>query len=324
VDENVEKILVVYSSRGTRGDDIAAVESLTANFELEHSRGRVRPVAEVFRLPAAAAAGASLGSELKRTMDECVGAIVFVDDLRPNVTYELGYLHGRGRPVLLVTRKDIRKTWRGVTDLAGAALARVDTVKDLGQAVQGYLERLYTEDLPRASAVPLLGLPRLEDNLLQDFQDVPNGEMKSGELGPCLVVRQYEPPVDLPVARNLLSGARLKVLIRSQGEAGDYSVYARVRFQDHAGRRRRVWLGITSLRRDAWIRHDERQFPGRSPTASWRLLSLELTDLLDRGFLLGARGPDFLEVVRIRAGARDRAVVAPIEVGFLALSGVDE
>lgn len=321
-DDNIEQVLIVYSVSATHPDDIAAVEKTVAQFRIERRIGAVRATARVFRIPDAAAPLAALGLELKETMDSCVGAIVFVDDLRPNVAYELGYFHGRGRPVLLLSRRDVDEVWRQISDLAGAALADLRRI-DLGEAVSAYLTRVYQRDLALVTPVPLLSLPSETDNFLSPDCRGENLAWAEGPWGPALRVTSYEPPTELEVGRNLLPGARVRVLLRAPAGTGDFGVYARVRFQNHDRNRRRIWLGVSSLRRDMWITRLERLFPGRTPTRAWQMLTLELSDLLKRGLLLGAEGPDFIQSLRFRAGARDRAVIEPIEVGYVGLSGQD-
>jgi hypothetical protein len=322
VDDNVEQVLIVYSVTGTPAADIEAAERATEAFRLDRPIGPVRVEADTFRIPEAAAPATALSAELKERMDGCIGAIVFVDDLKPNVAYELGYFHGRGRHVLLVTRRDVDETWREMSDLAGAALAHLERV-DLSDAVPEYLTRLYLRDLPSVSPVPLLALPTTNDNLLARDELSAEFPLTNGPYGPSLHVTEYEPPIDVPVHRNVLPGARVRVLLRAPEGVADFSIYADVRFQNRERRRRHIWLGVTSLRRDMWITRFERQFPARSATGDWQLLSLELTDLLSRGFLLGASGPDFLRRLRFRAGARGRRPIEPFEVGYVGISGID-
>ena len=95
----------------------------------------------VFNIPNAAAPGATLGTELTRELHNSIGAVVFVDDLRPNVAYELGFFHGQGRSVLLLTRSPLDSVWMSISDLAGAALADLSRTQMVA-AVHGYLERL--------------------------------------------------------------------------------------------------------------------------------------------------------------------------------------
>jgi hypothetical protein len=93
---NTERILVVHSVLGTEPAEIGVVEEAIRSFERTDSSVRAVPV--VFAIPAGAAPGSTLGTELNEELRSCIGALIFVDDLRPNVAYELGFFHGEARP----------------------------------------------------------------------------------------------------------------------------------------------------------------------------------------------------------------------------------
>ena len=194
----------------------------------------------------------------RRELRSCIGAVVFVDDLRPNVAYELGFFHGRGRTVLLLTDRNVDAAWVSISDLAGAAVHRVDDAS-LRLAVHSYLNRLYDE-LSTMQAWPLSQIPSTEDNLIGKLPDLRNEGVfhEGGEWGPFLRISSWS-GIDLRVGFNLLANARFKLMLRALQQTADYSVYFRVRFQDETDRRR-VWLGLTSRRRVSGLQSDERTF----------------------------------------------------------------
>lgn len=321
MDQNTEKVIIIFSAHKTDQADIRTAEEAVRGYRPTKPRVQVEPL--TCRIPAAATPGETLGTELMTHLDESIGAIAFVDDLRPNVVYELGVFHGKGRAVLLVTREPIAGFSEAMSDLAGVPLAdlRVDR---LDESVTRYLTKLYTDDLRRVDPTPFYSLPSVDANMLSriNHPTIDQG-MDAGPYGPMLRVTEY-PETDLPVGVNLSPQARARVIMRGTDTSADYFVYFNVRYRDRLGRTRRVWLGVTSTRRDAWITQGERLFPGHTLTRQWRMLPLDFTDMLRRGSLLGASPPDYLETIRFRAGTSDRSHVAPIEIAFIGLSGIDD
>lgn len=112
-----EQVLIVYSLAGTQGTDLTEAKNAIANYS--HAASNLRMSARVFEIPGGAGAGTTLGAELTRELRTSLGAVVFADDLRPNVVYELGFFHGRGARVLLLTRRPIDTFWLEISDLAG-------------------------------------------------------------------------------------------------------------------------------------------------------------------------------------------------------------
>jgi hypothetical protein len=321
MDKNTERILVVHSVSGTDASEIDDVAEAIRTFARPDSSVRTEP--EIFRVPTGAAPGATLGTELTRQLRSCIGAVVFVDDLRPNVAYELGFFHGRGRTVLLLTDRDVDAAWMSISDLAGAALHRVN--HDSSQpAVHAYLSRLYDE-LSSMPPWPVSQLPSEEHNLIAKLPDQSKveGVVKlAGDWGPSLRVSSWN-GIDLRVGLNLLPDARFKLVLRAVQQGADYSVYFRVRFQNQTDDRRRVWLGLTSLRRASGFQSEERTFPAQPLTTSWQTLNGGFQDLLERGHLIVGGPSYYLETLRIRAGRPHLKNAKPIEVGFVEIIGVD-
>lgn len=322
MDLNTEKVVIIFSAKATTLEDREEAQRVVRSFSMRRTNVRVEPF--LFEIPEAATPGHSLGTELMAHLEESIGAIAFVDDLRANIAYEIGIFHGKDRAVLIASRKPIDGFWTSMSDLAGVPLADLNTIS-IEDAVHRYLTRLYSDHLRRVEPLPFHSLPSRESNLLTSIAP-PEATIPGVDepFGPVLRIAQYIPELDIPVGLNLAPHAKARLVMRGSDESADYSVYFRVRYMDRLGAKRRVWLGVTSLRRNAWIAVDERQFPGQTLTRQWRMLAVDFTDLLRRGSLLGAAPPDYLESVRFRAGARDRRDIAPIEVAFLGLAGVDD
>lgn len=319
MDVNTERILIVHSVAKIVSSQLEEVQEAIRTFTLRDSSVRCEPL--VFEVPTGAAPGATLGTELTQQLRTCIGAVVFVDDLRPNVAYELGFFHGRGRTVLLLSDRDVDAAWVAISDLAGAALHRIGH-NSLGGAVHSYLCRLYGE-LSSMPAWQLSQLPSEQHNLMRDLPDIKNlpGYNQTGQWGPSLRVNAWG-PLDLNVGLNLLADAGFKVVLRAVERTADYSVYFRIRFQNNNDRRR-VWLGLTSLRRNSRFDAEERTFPAQPLTTDWHILTGRFRDLLERGHLVIGGSAFYLETIRIRAGRPHLANAKPIEVGFIEIVGID-
>lgn len=318
--ENQEKILVIHSTTGVGSADLCAAQQAIREFRLGGLSVRTEPV--VFEIPPRAALGASLGTDLIKEFTKCVGAIAFVDDLRPNVAYELGLFHGRGTPVLLLTRLGVDSVSRSFSDIGGAPVADI-RVTDVETATVNYLGALYERYLRDVEAAPLDPLPAGERNLLTRWAREDKIESsQNGPWGPILRLSEWT-SLDVDVSLNLFSDARWRLVLRSCGVGADYTIYFAVRYRDHSGVKRRIWFGVTSLRRDAWITGQERLLPGQTATREWSTLCGCFARDLRRVAILGSAAPDHLETIRFRAGAKDRSQIAPIEVAFLEIAGAE-
>jgi hypothetical protein len=318
--ENQEKILVIHSTIGVGSADLCAAREAIREFRLGGLSIRTEPV--VFEIPPRAALGASLGTDLIKEFTECVGAIAFVDDLRPNVAYELGLFHGRGTPVLLLTRLGVDSVSQSFSDIGGAPVADI-RVTDVETATVTYLRTLYQRYLSDVEPAPLVPLPAKKRNLLTRWAR--EGKIESsqrGPWGPILRLAEWS-NLDVHVSLNLFSNAHWHLVLRSSGVGADYTVYFNVRYRDHSGAKSRIWLGVTSLRRDASITGQERLLPSQTATSEWSTLSGCFARDLRRVAILGSASPDHLETIRFRAGAKDRPHIAPIEVAFLEIAGAE-
>lgn len=225
MDINTERILVVHSVASTPSNQLEEVANAVRTFARTDSSVRTEPL--IFDVPTGAAPGATLGSELTRELRSCIGAVVFVDDLRPNVAYELGFFHGRGRTVLLLTDRNVDAAWVSISDLAGAAVHRVNDTS-LRPVVHSYLNRLYNE-LSTMQPWPLSQIPSTGDNLIGKLPDLRNEGVfhEGGEWGPFLRISSWS-GIDLPVGFNLLANARFKPdAARSSANGRLFSVLSR-------------------------------------------------------------------------------------------------
>jgi len=317
MDQNVEQILVIYSAARTDEGDLLAVKQAISQFTRAGSSVRTSPL--VFDIPHGAAPGATLGTELTQQLRASIGAVAFVDDLRPNVAYELGFFHGEGRTVLLVTRGTVDSVWTAISDLAGAALVSLQH-QEMTAAIHAYLDRLY-RDLGMVSPLPAPELPSADSNLLRNLQQPQfhNAFRDDGPFGHLLRVDSWE-GITLQANYNLVSEASFRIAIRAASQGSDYSIYFRVLFTDRIGSRRRVWLGLTSSRRAIGMEVNERNMPAERATQHWRWLSASFRELLKRGLILGAGPVEHIDLIRFRAGVPGRK--GSIEVGFLDIRGI--
>jgi hypothetical protein len=321
IDIATERLLIVHSVNATSQAERESVKQAVRDFHLAGQT--VSVTADEFGIPQSARPGVTLSSELIERLNACVGAIVFIDDLRPNITYELGYMHGRGRSVLLLSRRPIENSWIDLSDLAGVAIADLNR-QDINDAVCGYLQRLYEHELRNVQHVHFFRVPTAEDNLLGRSSTQEGLSQNAGPFGAMLSMNRYEPPISVAVGKNLSPTARVLVILRAPDRTEHYSIYFRVRYADLNRDPARIFLGVTSHRRDAWITRGERQFPSQTLQPDWRMLALSLSDLLRRGAVLGTGDPDYLEEVWFRVGHRGQERIGTVEVAYLGISGIDE
>ena len=321
VDLSTEQILIVHSVIGTSTADRDATVTAIDAYRRPGSTVNVR--ARFFEIPDGAAPGIALGTELTEELQSSIGAVVFLDDLRPNVAYELGFFHGQGRRVLLLTRQPVDSVWASISDLAGAPLVHLDSLA-LPLAIHSYLNRLY-EELSRVPYWRGIGLPAQNSNILTRRQDITGtyDYDSDGPFGPRIRIASWD-GAEIRLGWNLLPAAAFTAVVRGVSPGAEFTIYFEVRFRDRAGNRKRVWLGLTSTRGRLLLQREEGTFPTQRPTADWTILAGDLNDLLNRGWILGARPVDYIERVRFRAGFPDESNAAPIEVGFLRITGRDE
>jgi hypothetical protein len=212
MDTNTEIILIVHSVAKVVASQLQQVKEAIRTFTLRDSSVQCEPL--VFEVPTGAALGATLGTELTRELRSCIGAVVFVDELRPNVAYELGFFHGRGRTVLLITNRQVDSAWAAISDLSGAAVHRIEN-GSLRSVVHSYLTRLYGE-LSSMPPWPLSQLPSEEHNLIRNLPEVRNlnAYQPTGEWGASLRVSAWG-PLDIRVGFNLLADAGFKIVLRA-------------------------------------------------------------------------------------------------------------
>lgn len=316
-----EQVLIVYSVAGTQATDLSEAKSAIENYS--HPDSNLRMSSRVFEIPAGAGSGTTLGAELTHELRTSIGAVVFVDDLRPNVAYELGFFHGRGTRVVLLTRNPIDSFWLAISDLAGCALAQLNGT-DIPTAISSYLTRLF-EDAGQAPSWRLIPSPATTTNLLAQISGLSNLRQfrTGGPAGPYLEIDTWD-ELDIPVQLNLLSDARFQVLLRATGPDAECTIYFNVRLADRNGERRQVWLGLTSTNRTAYIRSEERTIPMQAPTSNWCLLTGSFNELLRSGAMLGSGPVDYIDRVRFRAGRSGQSGrVVPVQIGFLSISGRD-
>ena len=320
MEKNTEQILIIYSFEGTRKADLHATQTAIQNFSQKNSNIKFKPL--VFEVPSGAAPGSSLGTELSNELSTSVGAIIFIDDLRPNVAYELGFFHGKGRTVLLLTRNRVDSIWNNISDLAGAALASLET-NDLTDVVHAYLLRIYNE-ICFVRVWPTFPLPSKEANFLNNIPTIklPENLFLDGQFGTYLKINSWE-RIEVDLGFNLLPNARFMLLLKAEASGDDYTVYFKVRFSDRHKQRQNVWLGLTSTARKAWLTYSERTLPAQNLTREWRILTGEFDQLLEHGSILGGCSVDYVDRARFRAGSKEKRPAGPITIGYFSINGID-
>jgi len=281
----------------------------------------VRTQPEEFDIPAGAGAGKALNSELVEKLRRCAGAIAFVDDMRPNIAYELGFFHGMGRPVLLLSSTSPEPSWSCFTDLAGSAIQKF-TEEHLTAIIHRYLDDLFLK-LEDVTIWPTYTLPDPADNLLSKRGvDLRCDSMEVTKKLPFpRVVRifEWDHPLNIRINKSLSDDARFKVVVRSP-EGAHFSVYFEVGFQDAAGKPRQVWLGLSSWLGRADYRNDERNIPTDPANEDWRFVTGTFSGLQRQGHL-GRVAAASLKRVRIRTGEPNSTDRSILEIGHLEVNG---
>lgn len=321
-----EQVLIVYSVKGTSATLIKEAEDAVTNYKLASSLvTSVIAKPFLFRVPSASSPGSSLGSELTRQLQYSIGAIVFLDDLRPNVSYELGFFHGQGKAVLLVTSKDIEEIWKSISDLAGCPLL---CLKDstLWDGIRAYLDTIY-DAAARARPYQAPKLPCRSRNMLEEIAKGAriSIDLHENDFGKALRVKTWG-GVIFDVDYHLLPDAKFRIALRSEALNSLYSIYFRVRYVDKLGEGRRFMVGLTSNRSKTAFESNERTIPAQCASREWRLLNGTFSDLFKLGHVLGVQCIDHLDRIRVRAGEYWRPIdeeVPAYEIGYFEIIGVD-
>lgn len=322
----VEQVIVVFSITGTRSDLVReACDAIARYVDRGALVASVSAKPLVFQVPAAAAPGRTLNSELTQQLQASIGAVVFVDDLRPNVAYELGFVHGSGRCVLLVTERPVAETWLSISDLAGSAILDLSR-QSLQDGIKSYLDRVYA-DLAAVRPYAAPALPTEASNMLGRLVNRAriNVQAYPGDFGPCITVDTWGGIV-FDAGYNLMPGAGFKVVFRARELGAVYSVYFRLSCITTAGTRSSMFIGLTSNQSRLGLEAHERNLPSQALTAEWRMLSGSFQDVLKRGHVLGIERVEHLELIRVRAGAYQAdpyAKAAAYDIGHLEVSGVE-
>jgi hypothetical protein len=322
-----EQILIVYSLKGTPKVNIDEAEAAISSYS--RSGALVMSVITkplVFQIPTGSSPGATLGTDLTKELQNSIGAIVFLDDLRPNIAYELGFFHGQGKTVLLVTDKRVEQIWKTISDLSGCALLSLKSAS-LSQGIHAYLDGVY-DKLAAMRLYPVLELPIKSRNMVKGLVAHARIPVNTydGDFGETIRVDTWGGIV-FEVGYNLLPEAKFKIAIRGESPDSSYSIYFRVRFPDPLGVRRTIWLGLTSNRGIAGFEGHERNLPSQSLTRNWQLLVGSFSELLKTAQILGVPRVEYLELIRVRAGEYQSDPFAKnpaFELGYFELVGIDQ
>ena len=325
-----DSILLIYSVAHTAQRHLAAAEEAVTSYRRPDIRKdrrtdpnrlvRTRP--ERFRIPASSGPASTLNSELVGKLVRCVGAIAFVDDMRPNIAYELGFFHGKGSPVLLLASTSPEPSWSSLSDLAGSAV-RQFTDETLPGLIREYLDDLFLK-LEKVEKWPSYTFPDPSQNLLaarslrftcKDFKPV-----KKGGFGGGFRLFTWDCPLNIRINRLLSDdAARFKLAVRSPDDA-HFSVYFELQYEDSDRVPRQVWLGLSSWLERGDYRNDERNIPTDPANKEWRFVTGTFKGLQRQAHL-----PDIahatLKRVRLRAGQPGSRKRCAVEFGYLEING---
>ncbi len=321
-----ESILIIYSVSGTSAQDIKSACSSVRSFSYKGS-AVVSVCAEpvVFDIPSKASAGATLSSELTKHLNNSIGAIAFLDDMRSNIAYELGFFHGQGKSVLLISNGSIQTLWTTISDIAGSAIL---ITKDTGleSGIHDYLNSLYDE-LSNSKIWPTFSLPSKDRNMLSSFAKVARVPvvLDKSKFGDSIQVDTWG-GIIFDVGFSLLSNSRFKFAVRAVDYSSTFSIYFRVRYRSSKGLRHTIALGLTSNQSRLGFEANERNIPAQSLTSEFRIVTGSFQDLLSHGHIFDAIDIEHLEILRVRAG--DYNSIAhkknpAIELGYFEIMGIN-
>lgn len=323
-----EQIFIVCSVKGTEESEINEAMKSIDSYKLSSSFVcSVITKPYVFRIPSGNTVGSTLNSELVKQLQKSIGAIIFVDDLRPNIAYELGFFHGQGKPVLLITNGNATSTWDSISDLAGCFLLNKKD-KLIEKGIHEYLDLVY-ETL---SNIPILNVPELplsENNVLKRLV-----ENCDPDFHPIVYFKEFGETIKIDTWGgflfntniNLLPDAKFKIVLRKLDINSHYSIYFRIRFINSNNERRKISLGITSTRSNTGFEANERNLPAQPISKNWCLLTYSFKNLLTIGQVLGKNRIECLENVRFRAGDCSMGISPKhpaYEIGYFEIIGKD-
>jgi hypothetical protein len=319
-----EQVFIVYSVKGTLKEHIHEACDAISSFRLKSSIvSSVLVTPFIFELPVTSGPGKTLNTELIKELQNSIGAIIFIDDLRPNISYELGFFHGQGKPVLLLTNQEISSTWASISDLAGVVLADISQ-RPIKLYIDKYLDQLYI----KLAANPILHItemPSKEKNGLKKIIQTARIEVqtKKAEYGESIIIDTWG-GIIFDVSYNLIQDAKFKIVLRSF-EKAVFSIYFLIKFINSKGETKSIQIGITSSRTNTGFESNERNLATQSISKKWSMLSYTFKSLLEAGQILEKIRVIQLERIRVRSNYNENAMekVAAYEIGYFEIIGID-
>lgn len=332
--QSEEQIFIVYAITETPMIYIEAVKRSINTFKLTSSQVcSVIAKPFVLDIPPMAEAGKTLNLELIQELNRSLGAIVFIDQLKPNITYELGFFHGQGKPVLLILKKDINQLWRAFSDLAGTPVMVInkrfinDQLNQIETNVQQYLANLY-KSIAKIPKIPISSLPAQKNNIISELLTEQHKDAQynlfSSDYGNGISIHSWG-GAQFNKEFRLSNNSSFQILIRKRDADANYSIYFLLHYINAQGSKTAIQLGITSTRDDIGFEANERNFPGEDINNNWCVISHSFQNLLNMGKILGANEIISVSRIRFRAGKyqKDEKARQPIyEIGFLGITGL--
>ncbi len=320
-----EQIFIVCSVKGIDESHISDAKKAIDSYKRSSSMvSSVITKPFIFRIPTGSIAGKTLNSDLVEQLQKSIGAIIFIDDLRPNIAYELGFFHGQGKIVLLITNNNVKKTWDYISDLAGCSLLNLHD-NSIESGIHNYLNLVYDTLSNKKLAAP--ELPLVSKNALNEYVKkarIPVNVYQS-DFGDAITIDTWGGIV-FDIGYNLFPEAKFKIALRKKDYLSSYSIYFRIRFVNSYNERRIISLGITSNNANTWFESNERCLASQPITEDWCLITNSFKNLLLDGQVLGNNKVEFLEIIRVRAGnyKPDPFEKNPAyEIGFIEIIGID-
>lgn len=315
---NTNTILIIYSVANTSKTHIDESKSAISGFT-RTSGAATRCAPHLFEIPSSAKPGGSLGADLHKDLRRCAGAVVFVDDLRPNIIYELGFFHGQGRPVLLLTTNDVEAFWGAITDLAGASVGNF-AKRTITSLIHSYLDSLH-ELLARIPAWPTTGLPDKPINLISVSNTFPSSSvLTEQEWGHAVQVNGWQ-HVDCMLGLNLTNDARFNLVLRGGRASTAYTIYFYLHYVNSEGKQKQIWIGLTCNDSSTDIGDVERTLPAQRINTEWHCVNGSFMELLLKAVVLDVDRLEHLEIVRFRAGKEKDRPPHSFKVGYVSITG---
>lgn len=298
-----DKIFIIYSSKGTSKEIITKTIKLIEDYGNSNSNNsglRFKPL--LYDIPSGTTSGETVNSQVIANLSESLASIVFLDGLRPNIYYELGYIHGQDKAALLITQKIITSTWKDISDLAGVPLLLLPN-KRFKRAVHNFIRFSLMHSLA-SSKNEFFPFPDPQQSVFKSNTKVVNPKirMKPGNFGPTFVVNSWQ-GVLLRTDVRITKETRFYIILQKlTWLPTHFNIYFRVSFVHSENIQSTIWVGYSSLYSQLKIEQDERVLPALQPSRSLQMCTSTFGELFEKVKIKSVKSIELLDAIRIRAG----------------------